>query len=75
MKSVGILYESHDLADGRETLVYSQTPSRKIESTVIVVAARVATATSAHHANTGICFSSSWSLTLRMPLTSASMRV
>ncbi len=54
--------------------VYSQTPSRKIESTVIVVAARVATVTTAHHASTGSCFSKSFSTTLRMLETSASVR-
>ena len=53
----------------------SDVPSRKIETSVRVAEARVATAAMAHQDSTGICAESSAAVTLRRAEVSASTRV
>ena len=58
-------HEDHDLADRRESLEQQRRADQEDRSSVIVVEARVATATTAHQDSTGICALSRRSTTLR----------
>ena len=70
------IHEGDDLADRGEAMqIAAQVPSRKIESSVSVAEARVATAATAHQDSTGICAASSASMISRSARDSASIRV